>query len=399
MNMKRIILYALMMMFMSPVAGAMGDETYYDFEYEGLRYIVYDTTAMLTNGSLVYSGYLVLPCPNLVIPSRVPYEGKEYTVIAIDNVTFKNNSTLESILLPQTLRTIGHHAFEGTGLTGVVLPDSLESIGEFAFSCSSLQGSLTLPESLKSLGIGAFMGYNGITSVQYNCIDCKYNRIINGSSITYGALPYSTTDLVFGEKVKCIPSYLAEGCKMITNLTIPESMDSIAYNAFDYDCNMLKNLTFNAVNLRRRHSFPSTRNIEKLTIGENVEYLPPLNGSKITSLVIPNKVKTISPGAFAGSELLSEVKLGNSVDTIGEIAFLECISLTSISIPSSVRFIGSECFKRCKALDSIIVEPGNTVYDSREGCKAIIETVTNTLISGCNNSFIPNTIYWKEHKL
>ncbi len=73
-------------------------------------------------------------------------------------------------------------------------------------------------------------------------------------------------------------------------------------------------------------------------------------------------------------------------------AFNGCSGLTSIIIPNSVTSIGSTAFLSCTGLTSIVVEDGNTVYDSRNNCNAIIETKTNTLISGCNNTFIPEDV-------
>ncbi len=75
-----------------------------------------------------------------------------------------------------------------------------------------------------------------------------------------------------------------------------------------------------------------------------------------------------------------------------DAAFWECRGLTSVTIPSSITTIGNEIFFGCDSLTSIHVESGNTVYDSRNGCNAIIETSTNTLIAGCKNTMIPNTI-------
>ena len=69
-----------------------------------------------------------------------------------------------------------------------------------------------------------------------------------------------------------------------------------------------------------------------------------------------------------------------------------CSGLTSITIPNSVTSIGNYAFNGCKGLTSIIVESGNTVYDSRNNCNAIIETATNTLIAGCMNTTIPNSV-------
>ena len=66
--------------------------------------------------------------------------------------------------------------------------------------------------------------------------------------------------------------------------------------------------------------------------------------------------------------------------------------MTSVEIPNSVTYIDVEAFYGCSGLESITVESGNTVYDSRDNCNAIVETATNTLISGCKNTIIPNSV-------
>ena len=81
-----------------------------------------------------------------------------------------------------------------------------------------------------------------------------------------------------------------------------------------------------------------------------------------------------------------------SVTSIGEEAFFNCASLTSITIPNSVTSIGNRAFWLCSRLTTIIVEAGNTYYDSRNNCNAIIETSSNTLIAGCKNTIIPNSV-------
>ena len=81
-----------------------------------------------------------------------------------------------------------------------------------------------------------------------------------------------------------------------------------------------------------------------------------------------------------------------SVTSIGDRTFEYCFSLTSVTIPNSVTSIGEEAFYRCSSLTSIVVKSGNTTYDSRENCNAIIETATNTLIAGCQNTIIPSSV-------
>ncbi|MBR4365711.1 MAG: leucine-rich repeat domain-containing protein [Bacteroidaceae bacterium] len=77
---------------------------------------------------------------------------------------------------------------------------------------------------------------------------------------------------------------------------------------------------------------------------------------------------------------------------MGNTAFQSCSRLVSVTIPESVTSIGDYAFEKCPSLTSIVVENGNPVYDSRGNCNAIIKTATNTLVSGCKNTVIPNSV-------
>jgi hypothetical protein len=104
------------------------------------------------------------------------------------------------------------------------------------------------------------------------------------------------------------------------------------------------------------------------------------------------KVLSIGEYAFHWCSDLTSVTIPNGVITIEEEAFYGCARLTSITIPRSVASIGKLAFWYCHNLTSISVEDGNKVYDSRNNCNAIIETKTNRLIVGCNNTKIPDNI-------
>lgn len=112
----------------------------------------------------------------------------------------------------------------------------------------------------------------------------------------------------------------------------------------------------------------------------------------LTTIIIPNSVTSIKDGAFRGCSSLNSVTISNSVTSIGEYVFSNCSGLTSITIPNSVTKVGKSVFAGCNGLISITVESGNTTYDSRNNCNAIIETATNTLIAGCKNTVIPNSV-------
>ena len=112
----------------------------------------------------------------------------------------------------------------------------------------------------------------------------------------------------------------------------------------------------------------------------------------LSTINIPNSVTTIGQYAFAGCNGLTSVSIPNSVATLDDYTFFNCYSLTSITIPNSVTHIGYRAFSGCSGLTAIQVESENKVYDSREDCNAIIETVSNTLVRGCQNTTITNGV-------
>lgn len=111
-------------------------------------------------------------------------------------------------------------------------------------------------------------------------------------------------------------------------------------------------------------------------------------------------VQTVYPDILDSNEgaisIPSSVTYEGTTYTVKEIhmlAFQDCQDqLREITIPASIVEIGTDAFVGCSNLERIVVEDGNTIYDSREQCNAIIQTNSNTLIVGCRNSFIPNTV-------
>ena len=112
----------------------------------------------------------------------------------------------------------------------------------------------------------------------------------------------------------------------------------------------------------------------------------------LTSVHIPDSVTSIGDSAFLGCSSLASIHIPNSVTSIGDSAFRGCLSLTSIYIPESVINIGNEAFECCWSLTSIVVDKNNKYYDSRGDCNAIILKKNNTLIKGCSNTNIPDSV-------
>ena len=81
-----------------------------------------------------------------------------------------------------------------------------------------------------------------------------------------------------------------------------------------------------------------------------------------------------------------------TVTKIADNAFADCTALTSITIPATVTELAGSTFYNCTELKEIVVDPGNSVYDSRNNCNAIIEKATNKLVVGCETTVIPNNV-------
>ena len=114
--------------------------------------------------------------------------------------------------------------------------------------------------------------------------------------------------------------------------------------------------------------------------------------ASVTYNGINYRVTSIGDSAFCFCTSLTSIDIPNSITSIGEHAFYGCTGLTSMTIPNSVTSIGRRAFNDCSGLTSITVSPNNPIYDSRNNCNAIIETSTNTLIAGCQNTIILNRV-------
>ena len=166
-------------------------------------------------------------------------------------------------------------------------------------------------------------------------------------------------------------------------LVIPESVN---YEGVDYTVTAIGNAAFLYYFYLTSLSLPNSL----ITIGNSAfAYCSGFTGD----LIIPNSVVTIEESAFFTCYSFDgDFVLGNSVTTIGDYAFNSCDGLQGVlNIPSNVESIGSLAFRYCN-FSGMTVDPANPVFDSRDNCNAIIHTSTNELITGCVNSFIPNTV-------
>ena len=366
----------------------------YDCNVGGIYYNLNssDKTAEVTKGDEKYKG-------SINIPESITYEGSSYSVTSIGELAFSFCTGLTSVTIPNSVTSIGRSAFRGcSGLTSVTIPNSVTSIGESAFyDCSGLT-SVTIPESVTEIGSSAFSYCSGLTSVT-----------IPNSVTTIGTYAFKDctglTSVTIPNSVTSIGDIAFFCCTGLTSVTIPNSVTSIGILAFS-GCSGLTSIVVDKGNVNYDSRNNCNAIIEtatntlitgcKKTIIPNSvtsigEYA--FGGcSGLTSVTIPNSVTSISYSAFDGCSGLTSVTIPNSVTSIGEAAFSSCRGLTSVTIGMSVTSIGKSAFSLCSGLTSIVVDENNTVFDSRNNCNAIMETATNTLITGCNSTIIPNSV-------
>lgn len=181
----------------------------------------------------------------------------------------------------------------------------------------------------------------------YTVIGISSNALSGCTGLTSVQIPYSVTE---------IGNNAFQNCTGLKSIEIPENVTYIASSAF-YGCTNLASITVNKYNKKYDSRENCNAIIETATNTLRV-------GCKNT--VIPASVTGIGGGVFFG--------------------------LTSITIPKHITSIGAGAFSGCPDLASIIVEDGNSVYDSRDNCNAIIKTATNTIVVGCKNTIIPNSV-------
>ena len=371
--------------------------------------------------------------------------GEDCKLDSIGNYAFNNCTALTNITIPNSVTSIGSSAFSGcsslesitlpfigakagvtsndayqyplgyifgtssyTGGTSVTqyyygsstssttsstyyIPSTLRSVtvtggnilyGAF-YNCSKLS-SITIGDSVKSIGSSAFYNCSSLIEINYNAVSVAD---LTSSRIFYNAGKNADgIKVVFGESVKKIPAYLfyvsdSLYSPKVTSVTIGNNVTNIGSDAF-YNCSSLTGVTFGENS--------------KL---ESIGYLAFADCSSLTSITIPDSVTSIGEDAFYNCSSLTSFNFGENsqLESIGGEAFYDCSSLTSITIPDSVTSIGSDAFYNCSSLTSVTFGENSKLESigasAFRGCSSLTsitipDSVTNigsAAFSGCGS--------------
>ena len=353
------------------------------------------------------------------------------SVTSIGNEAFYDCSRLESVTIPDSVTSIGERAFSGCrglksilvadgnknyksvnglllskdgktfiqGVNGdVTIPDSVTSIGEWAFDdCSGLK-SVTIPNSVTSIGERAFSGCRGLKSILVAAGNKNYkseNGLLlskDGKTLIQGV----NGDVTIPNGVTSIGQEAFDDCSGLKSVTIPNSVTSIGKRAFSR-CRGLKNVIIpdSVTNIgffafadcsaflydTRIHGVEL---VDGWAVGHNYKD-PPFGSLDLTG------VRGVGELAFVFCRELESVTIPNSVTSIGEDAFYGCSRLKSVTIPDSVTSIGKRAFNNCSELKLILVAAGNKNYKSVNGL--LLSKDGKTLIQGVNGDVtIPSSV-------
>ena len=377
------------------------------------------------------------------------------SVTSIGDGAFCGCNGLTSVTIPDSVTSIGEDAFCGCiRLTSVTIPSSVTSIGDNAFtSCWGLT-SVTIPDNVTSIGISVFYDCSGLTSVTigngvtsigdhafHDCSGLTSVTIPNSVMSIGGGAFYNCsglTNVTIPDGVTSIGSHAFYGCSGLTTLSVKATTPPSFGSDMLWSCSKLITIyvpTSSVDAYKEAEGWSDfadkivgidSRLSNMVSVSELSSYIYALNSDELSEIIITDNtpdlsaIKTILQTypekkillnlrlclgltEIQSGELddcssllemyypssLTRLSVPNTINKIGDYVFYNR-NLISIEIPDSVTSIGEHAFEECYSLTSITVADGNTIYDSRDNCNAIIRS--NTLIAGCQNTVIPNTV-------
>ena len=293
---------------------------------------------------------------------------------------FAKSKIKGSLTIPNSVTTIGEEAFSNcTELKGsLTLSNSLKTIGNKAFyNCNRLNGSLTIPNTVTTIGIAAFglcTGFNGSLTIP--------NSVTTIGSSAFSNCQGFKGDLTIPSSITTIEDNTFSSCFGFNGkLTIPNSVTTIGEGAF-MECTGFKG------NLKLSNSVK--------TIGNNAFRIC----SGFTGeLILPNSITTIGAYAFKScTGFTGNLTIPNSITTIGFLAFGGCTGFTgNLTLPKSLEVVSHNSFYECNNIQSFKFQSlPEVIQGSLNNYKPIVSLSDDSYISPKANGTVDAISYTRQ---
>ena len=294
-----------------------------------------------------------------------------------DSKTGVFNSSVQEIVLPSEMTTIGEAAFYMGSITELYIPETVTTIGDYAFSWCTGLTTIEVPGNVETIGEAVFMGCSSVTEITLN------------------------------DGVQTLGERAFEMCDKLKTVNLPASLQNVPANIFiDGETGSSKPQTINFAGTKAQWNSICEQGIDlrgaDVVCSDGINYLvvgtsgQPLTKAMVTAalanpgsacvkrvkvadgvkeingafdsaefveIVLPDGLTTIGENAFSWAMSLTEIKIPNTVTTIGHHAFSGAYNLLAINLPSSLTSIGQHAFSFCYALKSIVIPEGITVIE------------------------------------
>lgn len=265
----------------------------------------------------------------------------------VSNSEYETYSTIDGVLIAGGNQIVAYPA--GKRDTDYTVPESITSIGNGAFEGSQYLTGITLHENITDLGVMAFR-------------DCKALRQAN--------MPMSLDHVPFGtfsgctslEDVNIPDSYVYIGpssfeeCSSLAAVKLPSELKVLGESAFA-DCNKIESIELPAqVKEIRSNTFKNCESLQALALPANIDTIHSgaMQGCKeLRQIDLPVTLKSLEDRAFKGCESLEKVIIPDGVTAVGINAFEECSSLKEVSVGNGVKEIGQWAFFDCTAMERL----------------------------------------------
>ena len=309
-------------------------------------------TYTVTDNKITITGLVQNKEPtSLIIPAQI--EG--LTVTAIAPNAFKDKNKIREVVIPNSVKSIGNAAFSGcSSLESITIPfvgakAGVTSSDTYQYPFGYIFGTSSYTDSVATKQYYYGNSTSSTTSTTYYIPSSLKSVTVTGGNILRGAFYYCDrlTSITIPNSVTSIGISAFEDCTKLTSITIPNSVTSIGVDAFD-GCSSLESITIpNSVTNIGHRAFYNCTGLTSVTIGGSVTSIGNYafyGCRRLTAVTIPNSVTSIGDYAFDGCSGLTSITIPNSVTNVGSFAFVDCTKLTSITISNSVTSIGKRAF-------------------------------------------------------